>query len=70
MKSGTRHELLSLLFAVGTVDSLLLSIAAFAAITNISGTHPELSAPILVLSIALLVVLAVSATVDKGPGTR
>jgi hypothetical protein len=70
MKSVTRHELLSLVLEAGILDSLTLSMAAFAAIMNIGGTHPELSAWIVLLSIALLVVLAVTATVDEGPGTH
>lgn len=68
MKSVTRHDLLSLVLATGILDSLTLSMAACAAVMNISGTHPELSAWIVLLSIALLVVLAVTATVDESPG--
>jgi hypothetical protein len=70
MKPGSRHELLSLVLAVGAVDSLFISIAAFAAIMNVRSTHPELSAWILLLSIVLLGVLAVTATVDERPGRR
>jgi hypothetical protein len=70
MKSVTRHDLLSLVLAAGILDSLTLSMAAFAAIMNISGTQPELSVWIVLLSIALVVVLAVTATVDEGPGRR
>ena len=70
MRPDPRYELLPLVLAVGAVDSLLLSITAFAAITNIRGTYPQLSARILLLSIVLLVVLAVTATVDERPGRR
>ena len=66
MKPVTRYDLLSLVLAAGILDSLTLSMAAFAAIMNVSGTHPELSAWIVLLSIALLVVLAVTATVEDG----
>ena len=69
MKPGTRHDPLSLVLAAGILESLTLSMAAFAAII-MSGTHPELSTWILLLSIALLVVLTVTATLDEDPGRR
>ena len=56
--------------AAGTLDCLALPVAAFAAFVNASGTYPELSAGILLLGIALLIVLAVTATVDERPGHR
>lgn len=65
MKVRSLLAVMSLVFAAGIVDSLVLIIAVFAAIMNNTGTHPALSARILLLAFVLLVVLAVMAVVDE-----
>jgi preprotein translocase subunit SecY len=56
---------MSLLFVAGIVDSVVLTIAVFAAIANLAGESLALSVRILLLAFALLVVLAILAVVDE-----
>lgn len=63
MKSHRGLSALSLVLAVGVIDCLALSIALF---TAISEMRPVLSARILVLSFALVVILMLIATMDEG----
>jgi len=56
---------MSLVFVAGAVDSLVLTIAVFTAIANLTRRSPVLSVRILLLGFVLLVVLAILIVVDE-----
>ena len=68
MKSQRDLSALSLVLAVGIIDCVALPIAVFAAIQNPSAMHPILSARILLLSFALLVILLLPIAMDEREG--
>jgi hypothetical protein len=68
MKSQRDLSALSLVLAVGIIDCVALPIAVFAAIQNLSDMHPILSARILLLSFALLVILLLPIAMDEREG--
>jgi hypothetical protein len=65
MKSRSRIGMLSFVQAAGVVDSLALLVAVFASILNVYSNHPMLSIWTLLLAVVMVVVLAISAVVDK-----
>jgi arginine exporter protein ArgO len=65
MKSRARHGVMSLVLAAGIVDSVVLVTAAFAAVVNAYSNHPMLSAWTVLSGVVMLVVLAITATVDE-----
>jgi hypothetical protein len=65
MKARGRSGVMSFVLAAGIVDSLALLTAVFATVVNVYGNHPLLSPWSLLLAVVMLVVLAITAVVDK-----
>jgi hypothetical protein len=65
MKERSHFGVMSFVLAAGVVDSLALLTAVFASIVNVYGEHPALSIWIVWLAVVMVVVLALSAIVDR-----